>query len=137
MIAPEILGQLREAIHRQALYSIHIGLDTPIRDYAERHAEQQRRDKAVADKIAEFCRAFDEDAKRGSPPEILALYDRLLSLPDDIRALGWDVVVHNDYYQNDTRMMFWLFTKDGRAVKGEGFTDRAALGIVRKQIAST
>lgn len=54
--------------------------------------------------------------------------------PDDIRAQGWVVAIHNDYRLNDQSYTFWLFTKDGKAIKGEGFTDADALGQVRAQI---
>lgn len=54
--------------------------------------------------------------------------------PDDIRAAGWMVAVHNDYKLNGTFHTFWLFTKDGRAVRGEGLTDAGALNDVRAQI---
>jgi hypothetical protein len=56
------------------------------------------------------------------------------SVPDDIRALGWSVAVHNDYRIDGQSHTFWLFTKGGRAVKGEGRTDADALNAVRKQI---
>lgn len=51
--------------------------------------------------------------------------------PDDIRGMGWMVAVHNDYRLGGEFHTFWLFTKDGRAVKGEGRTDREALDVVR------
>jgi predicted nucleic acid-binding Zn-ribbon protein len=54
--------------------------------------------------------------------------------PDDLRALGWAVAVHNDYRLNGEPHTFWLMTRDGRAVKGEGRTDAEALGQVRKQV---
>jgi len=56
------------------------------------------------------------------------------SLPDDLRADGWSVAVHNDYRQDGVLHTFWLFTKGNRAVKGEGFTDEEALDQVRKDI---
>ena len=56
--------------------------------------------------------------------------------PSDIRALGWTVAVHNDYSQKGEFYTFWLFTKGGRAVKGEGRSDAEALQEVRKQIAT-
>jgi len=56
------------------------------------------------------------------------------ALPDEIRALGWAVAVHNDYRLNGEAHTFWLFTKDGRAVKGEGRTDAEALAQVRAEI---
>jgi hypothetical protein len=54
--------------------------------------------------------------------------------PNDIRGKGWSVAVHNDYRMGGIPHTFWLFTKDGRAVKGEGLSDAEALDQVRKQI---
>lgn len=54
--------------------------------------------------------------------------------PDDIRAAGWAVAIHNDYRQDGEMYTFWLFTKGERAVKGEGKTDADALNEVRKRI---
>ena len=54
--------------------------------------------------------------------------------PGDIRAEGWLVAVHNDYHLNEKFHTFWLFTKDDRAVKGEGESDEHALNQVRKKI---
>ena len=51
--------------------------------------------------------------------------------PDDLRALGWAVAIHNDYRQNGEPHTFWLFTKGERNVKGEGRTDMEALNEVR------
>ena len=56
------------------------------------------------------------------------------SVPDDIRAEGWMVAVHNDYRLRGESYTFWLFTKGDRAVKGEGRTDAEALDIVRTRI---
>lgn len=53
------------------------------------------------------------------------------AIADDIRALGWTVAVHNDYRQAGQAYTFWLFTKDGRSIKGEGRTDADALNQVR------
>lgn len=55
--------------------------------------------------------------------------------PDDIRALGWAVAVHNDYKLNGVKHTFWLFTKGDRNVKGEGLTDAEALNEVRSALA--
>ena len=42
------------------------------------------------------------------------------SLLKELRRRGWMVAVHNDYMQNGVLHTFWLFTKGGRCVKGEG-----------------
>jgi hypothetical protein len=57
-------------------------------------------------------------------------------LPDDIRAAGWMVGVHNDYIMEGRRHTFWLFTNNatGRFVKGESTTDAQALNWVRRMI---
>jgi hypothetical protein len=62
--------------------------------------------------------------------------DGLRARPDDLRTLGWAVAVHNDYRQDGVPYTFWLLTKDGRAVKGEGRTDAEALDQIRQTIAS-
>lgn len=64
--------------------------------------------------------------------------------PDDIRAAGWLVAVHNDYRLGGRFHTFWLFTKDdskdrpepgeGRYAKGEGESDAVALNSVRSMI---
>lgn len=53
------------------------------------------------------------------------------ALPDDLRRNGWSVAAHNDYRQGGKSFTFWLVTKDGRAVKGEGLTDIDALNEIR------
>ena len=55
-------------------------------------------------------------------------------LLDQIRCAGWVVAVHNDYRLNGIAHTFWLFTKDGRAIKGEGMTDKEALTKAVSQI---
>lgn len=55
--------------------------------------------------------------------------------PDDIRAQGWSVAVHNDYRLDGVPHTFWLFTKEGRAIKGEGLNDASALDAIRSAIA--
>lgn len=62
------------------------------------------------------------------------LDEAIQSRPDDIRALGWAVAVHNDYRLNGVPHTFWLFTKGNLSVRGEGRTDRAALDQVRAEI---
>lgn len=50
-----------------------------------------------------------------------------LNVLDRIREKGWLVAVHNDYMQAGEFMTFWLFTKNGRCVKGEAGCDHRAL----------
>lgn len=61
---------------------------------------------------------------------------REASSPDDLRALGWTVAVHNDYMLDSCRMTFWLLTNPltGTFVKGEGFTDAEALNQCRREL---
>lgn len=57
------------------------------------------------------------------------------SSPDDLRAQGLTVAVHNDYRQNGHPHTFWLFTTpESVAIKGEGRTDAEALNQVRAQL---
>lgn len=58
------------------------------------------------------------------------------SCPDDIRAKGWMVAVHNDYRLNGVFHTFWLFTKGSVCAQGEGLNDAEALDIVRQKIQS-
>jgi hypothetical protein len=57
--------------------------------------------------------------------------------PDDLRELGWVVAVHNDYRLDSEAHTFWLFTKNGRCIKGEGKTDAIALKAVMEQALSS
>jgi hypothetical protein len=52
--------------------------------------------------------------------------------PDDLRAAGLMVAVHNDYRLHGQPHTFWLFTDStGMSFKGEGRTDAEALEQVR------
>jgi len=55
-------------------------------------------------------------------------------VPDDLRAHGLSVAVHNDYRINGVAHTFWLFTDDvsGMSYKGEGRTDAEALNQIRE-----
>lgn len=66
--------------------------------------------------------------------ELLAAVEREaieMASPNDLRALGWTVAAHNDYRLDGFPHTFWLFTKGGRAIKGEGLTDAEALDQIR------
>lgn len=52
-------------------------------------------------------------------------------LPDDLRAEGWAVAVHNDYRQGGSSRTFWLLTRGEECVKGEGHSDAIALTEIR------
>jgi hypothetical protein len=55
------------------------------------------------------------------------------SLLKELRRRGWLVAVHNDYMQDGVFHTFWLFTKGGWCVKGEGITDERALTLASEQ----
>lgn len=59
---------------------------------------------------------------------------RDMSKPDDIREAGWVVAAHNDYTQRGKPHTFWLFTRNGQCVKGEGKTDKIALNQIRREL---
>ena len=56
--------------------------------------------------------------------------------PDDLRAKGWVVAVHNDYRVSGIPYTFWLFTHrhSPRSIRGEGESDAEALDEVRREI---
>lgn len=57
------------------------------------------------------------------------------AVPDDFRAAGWSVAVHNDYRQFGAPYTFWLLTHpDGRWLKGEGASDTEALNGARARL---
>lgn len=60
--------------------------------------------------------------------------DLLRDIPDDLRAAGWAVGCHNDYRQDGSPRTFWLLTKGGRCVVGEGRTDAEALDKIRERV---
>jgi oligoribonuclease len=66
--------------------------------------------------------------------KFMTRFQRNPSNPDDIRAKGWSVAVHNDYRQNSQPHTFWLFTKGDFFAKGEGLSDSIALNQVREEI---
>lgn len=80
----------------------------------------------------DVLKAHTEGYKLGMRQEPAQAVDAV----DEIRALGWSVAIHNDYRLNGEPHTFWLFTKDGQAVKGEGRTDAEALGQVRAALAT-
>ena len=95
-------------------------------------AAETERDEArvMAQQLAEQGRI-----ERAAKDALRARAARLeASLPDDIRAKGWMVAVHNDYRLKGEQHTFWLFTRDGRAVKGEGPNDIEALCRVRSAL---
>lgn len=105
--------------------------------------EQVKLLKSLISKATDYAtRTLQEEAL----DEALSIIDKALSekqtalsresayreaSPDDIRAEGWTVAVHNDYKLNGVQHTFWLFTKGDKALKGEGMTDAEALNHVR------
>jgi len=58
--------------------------------------------------------------------------------PDDLRAMGYMVAVHNDYRLNGEQYTFWLLTHpNGHWIKGESRTDAEALNQIRAQVPPT
>lgn len=56
---------------------------------------------------------------------------------EEIRADGWMVAVHNDYFHHGLgiHMTFWLFTHHaGLWAKGEAATDKEAVSIAATQM---
>ena len=105
----------------------------------------QPRTDAVQQGEVEFEAWYDEYSKQNYSEEMLAraawdaaLAQQCASLDgalNELRGNGWAVAVHNDYRLGGEHHTFWLFTKNGRAVKGEGRTDAEALAQVKDEIA--
>lgn len=56
-------------------------------------------------------------------------------VPDDLRAQGLTVAIHNDYRLDGESHTFWLLTdKSGMSYKGEGRSDAEALNEIRGQL---
>lgn len=55
--------------------------------------------------------------------------------PDDLRAAGWMVAVHNDFRLAGTPHTYWAFTRGKDCITGEGETDADALNKVRGALA--
>lgn len=98
-------------------------------DFIRRLAANPSDPDAMNKKRAEDDAKLAANVRAATIAEIGRLSDE--GSPNDIRALGWMVAVHNDYRQLGETHTFWLFTKDGRAVKGEGMSDAEALNKVR------
>ena len=103
----------------------------------EQALEEQVLDEQEAAELEEDKKALE--ASEGELNELIRVkaieaVDRHLAHPDDIRAKGWSVAAHNDYRFDGSAWTFWLFTKAGICVKGEGRTDASALMQVRRQI---
>lgn len=93
-------------------------------------------DKDVEESIAQYQHYLRYMRKYadGAPREVFPRLDP--ACPDDLRAKGWSVGVHNDYRLNGAAHTFWLFTKGDYQVKGEGLTDADALNQVRQAVES-
>ena len=60
-------------------------------------------------------------------PRLPEFSESALKSLNDLRSRGWLVAVHNDYMLNGVPHTFWLFTKNGVCIKGEGASDAEAL----------
>lgn len=92
----------------------------------------------VATAIVRVARAVareevDAIRPRAEDPGALDAFQAFVLL-QRLRAHGWMVAVHNDYRQEGKVFTFWLFTKGGSALKGEGPSDLAALKAVVGQL---
>jgi hypothetical protein len=70
-----------------------------------------------------------------SDPAVRASLDPVVPpLVDEIRAAGWTVAAHADFAVLRATRTFWIFSKNGHVVRGEGTTDREALERVAREI---
>ena len=106
--------------------------------------ENQLRENETFESLMDlYSKALDENRAQRSTlattqaelAEVTAERDALRrASPEDLRAKGWAVAIHNDYRILMQPHTFWLMTRDGRAVKGEGPTDTTALDAIRGQV---
>lgn len=100
---------------------------------AKKEREEEKKQPAKEGPASRFDRIEPSVPKEVTPSEMPSVLHR--RDPSDIRAQGWMVAVHNDYKLNGVDHTFWLFTnREGKYVKGEGFTDEEALDKVREQL---
>lgn len=101
-------------------------------DVRDEEAVAEPTDEAKRDRTALLRAAADlieQSGRAACASDALRLASAVTA--DDMRALGWAVAVHNDYRLHGEPHTFWLFTRDGCAIKGEGRTDAEALRDAR------
>ncbi len=106
----------------RAIFELHDEVSGETWEVAPERWKESAREKARA-----ALAAADQAA-----PQVDAT-DRIeAAIPNDLRAQGWAIAIHNDYWQNGERKTFWLMThRNGRWLKGEGSTDAMALNEIR------
>ena len=101
----------------------------PTREEAQKMAERFVKVGSVF--TGERKKKWDKSSLLAIAQALLDAYEREEGSPDDLRDSGWSVAVHNDYSQDGWDYTFWLLTKEGRCLKGEGITDAIALNQIR------
>lgn len=126
----------KEVEGRKASFDRKIAQLTAERD--ELKAELARQLPHRVQLHSDFLGAIDllKEAEASRDANAVRIAQLEAELPNDIRENGWAVAVHNDYRLDGETYTFWLFTKGGRAVKGEGRTDAEALNQIRVALGS-
>jgi len=125
------IGDLKA--HIQRIEVDHDDVEARAESAEARVREMEEKAKGLESALAgeKAAREHDRSVRWALPEEMV------VGCPDDIRALGWAVAVHNDYKMNGVKHTFWLFTKGDSCMKGEGLTDAEALNEVRAALAAT
>ena len=133
-----LTAQLAQA--RQEVKELRQGVETDKQDLRARLAGAEQRAAAATTLERDEAEAWwivrGEQIEDQAMRAVAAERDRArAACPDDLRANGWSVAVHNDYRFAGVPHTFWLFTNGNRCVKGEGLTDADALGEIRSVLA--
>lgn len=101
------------------------------RDAAESRAEQAERDGQAFFRAGNAVGLELEAVQKQLAASEQKRQELERAVPDDLRALGWMVAVHNDYTLDGHKCTFWLLTNGDRCIRGEGLTDAVALDEIR------
>jgi hypothetical protein len=92
---------------------------------------------ANGDKLPEVPASDAKAVFRPNPTPEIDVHERALkSVPDDLRALGFEVTAHIDYQHQGKSRVFWCLTLGSLALKATGATDAEALDEIRRQVAA-
>lgn len=102
---------------------------------AARIGREARRVDELSEQIADLKGGAGETTENVAKyiRELRGKSDAPWAILERLRIGGWMVACHNDYRTFGSLRTFWLFTRSGRAIKGEGASDLIALRAVEDQ----
>ncbi|WP_428988192.1 hypothetical protein [Methylocapsa aurea] len=96
--------------------------------------EDSDADRAMAALRSDHAQALITEEEKGYARGLRDAGYQAEASPEDLRARGWTVAVHNDYRLDGVPHTFWLLTSGTRCVKGEARSDAVALNLCRAAI---